>query len=126
GDVAALVQNGSLYINEAAGQAGLDNGILISEVKPGIVRVQGIAPSGTGAASKVNGAAYQDFKAPASLFVSLGAGNDNVQFLSSGTPITFQSVDLNMGPVSLGAGVSDKDSVTVSGLQTTAGLSIET
>jgi hypothetical protein len=48
GDIAASVQSGNLYITEAAGQAGLDNGILISEVSAGVVRVQGIAPSGTG------------------------------------------------------------------------------
>ncbi len=39
GDVTAAVQNGNLYITEAAGQAGLDNAVQISELPSGMIRV---------------------------------------------------------------------------------------
>jgi len=126
GDIAASLQGGNLYITEAAAQVGQDNGILISETSKGTIRIQGTAASGTGAASLVNGAAFRDFVVPGSLFVSLGAGNDKVEFSSLGPTIKLQSVDLNVGPVSVATGVSDKDSVSVANLQTSAGLSIET
>jgi hypothetical protein len=124
GDVAAVMQNGSLYLTEAAGQAGRDNGVLISELANGMIRIQGTSPSG--AASLVNGAAYQDFSVKGSLFVNFGAGNDKVEFSAIGPAIQLQSVNLNLGLPTVGAGVSDKDTVSLQNFQTTAGLSIST
>src|SRR4029079_8844341 len=61
GDVAASVVNGNLYINEALGQSGLDSGVRVCQVSPGVVRVQGAENNGDGSTSLVNGHQYQDF-----------------------------------------------------------------
>ena len=122
GDVTAVLQNGNLYLTEAKGQIGRDNGILVSELTNGKIHIQGTAVTGT--ASKINGQPSQDFLMTGSLFVSFGAGNDRVEFSAIGPVISLQSIDLNLGPPTVTAGVSDNDSVSVANVKTAAGLSI--
>ena len=124
GDVTAVLQNGNLYLTEAKGQIGRDNGILVSELTNGKIHIQGT--SVTGAASKINGHAAQDFLVTGSLFVNFGAGNDRVEFSAIGPVISLQSIDLNLGPPTVKAGVSDNDSVSLANFKTAAGLSIST
>lgn len=100
GDLAASVYNGNLYINEAAGQTGLDNGVRVVQVSPGIVRVMG-AESANGDASKslINGQQFQDFAITGDLNVSLGAGNDRIHLGYDGgaTAPRFNNINVNMG-----------------------------
>lgn len=77
GDVTATVQNGNLYLTEAAGQTGQDNAVAIYQLANGAVRVEGRSSSDQ-PNSLINGAAFQDFNVPGSLFVNFGAGNDLV------------------------------------------------
>ena len=100
GDVAASVVNGNLYISEALGQSGLDNGVRVFQVSPGVVRVMG-AESASGDASKslVNGQQFQDFMITGDLNVSLGAGNDRLHLGYDGgaSAPNFNNVNINMG-----------------------------
>ena len=80
GDVAAYVQNGNLYINEAANQVGLANGVRVAQLTNGQIQVIGTESNdGTTGVSRVNGVAAQNFTVPGSLFVNLGGGNDRIQ-----------------------------------------------
>lgn len=100
GDLAAYVQNGNLYINEAAGQGGLDNGVRVTQVSAGVVRVHGAEANSTdGSLSRINGAAYQDFNVTGDLVVNLGAGNDRLHlgFDGGATAPQFNNVNINMG-----------------------------
>ncbi|MBA3480645.1 MAG: hypothetical protein H0T51_02415 [Pirellulales bacterium] len=99
GDVAAYVQNGNLYINEAYGQYGLDNGVRVHQLANGMVRVEGAeANDGTANKSLVNGAAFQDFMIPGGLFVNLGGGHDRLHlgFDGAGSAPIFASMSINM------------------------------
>jgi hypothetical protein len=108
GDVAASVVDGNLYLNEAAGQAGLDNSVLISQIAPGRIRVTGNGTS-DGTASLVNGAAFQDFNVTGSLQVNFGGGNDLVVF-DGLLPPSFQDVNLNLAaPFSVPLRLPDRD-----------------
>jgi hypothetical protein len=79
GDVADYVQNGNLYVNEAATHLNSANGVAITQVSPGHIRVAGTAAAANGVASVVNGQAYQDFAVTGNLYVNLGGGGDSVQ-----------------------------------------------
>ncbi|BBO30896.1 hypothetical protein [Lacipirellula parvula] len=99
GDVAASVVNGNLYINEALGSTGLDNGVRIYQVSPGIVRVQGAeANNNDGSLSRINGQLYQDFAISGDLNVNLGAGNDRLHlgFDGGSSAPSFNNVNINM------------------------------
>jgi hypothetical protein len=81
GDVAAYLSGGNLYLTEAAGQAGGENSVVISQIPSGQIRVSGNAQiNNDNVSSLVNGHAYQDFTVPGSLFVNFSAGNDRVIF----------------------------------------------
>ncbi|MBW8886060.1 MAG: hypothetical protein JF612_15080 [Planctomycetia bacterium] len=81
GDVTASLLGGNLYLTEAAGQAGQENSVIISQLPGGQIRVAGNAQITNGnVSSHVNGHAYQDFTVPGSLFVNFGGGNDRVIF----------------------------------------------
>lgn len=100
GDVAASVVNGNLYISEALGQSGLDNGVRVFQVSPGVVRVMGSeSASGDASTSLVNGQQFQDFMITGDLNVSLGAGNDRLHLGYDGgaTAPQFNNVNINMG-----------------------------
>jgi len=100
GDVAASVVNGNLYINEALGQSGLDNGVRVFQVSPGVVRVMGAEANNSDAAkSLVNGQLYRDFMITGDLNVSLGAGNDRLHlgFDGASSAPQFNNVNINMG-----------------------------
>jgi hypothetical protein len=123
GDVAASIVNGSLYLNEAAGQLGQDNQILVSQLANGRIRIQGAGAAGT--ESLINGAAFQDFTVPGSLFVNFGAGKDKVEFTPIGNMVKLQNVYINVG-VDSAVGDADKDQVSISNLVTKGVLSITT
>jgi hypothetical protein len=81
GDVTAYLSGGNLYLTEAAGQAGKENSVVISQLPSGQIRVEGNAQiSNPNTSSLINGQAYQNFTVPGSLFVNFGAGNDRVIF----------------------------------------------
>src|ERR1051326_7786609 len=100
GDVSAYVQNGNLYVNEASGYAGTDNGVRIAQLADGHIRVMGVeANNSTGAKSLINGWSYQDFTVTGGLFVNLGGGNDRVHIGyddGTGAP-TFNGMSINVG-----------------------------
>jgi hypothetical protein len=99
GDVAAYVQNGNLYINEAAGQYSGDNGVRVYQLSNGMIRVEGAeANDGTANKSLVNGAAHQDFMIPGGLFVNLGGGHDRLHlgFDGAASAPIFASMSINM------------------------------
>jgi hypothetical protein len=123
GDVAASIVNGSLYLNEAAGQLGQDNQILVSQLANGKIRIQGTGAAGT--ESLINGAAFQDFTVPGSLFVNFGGGKDKVEFTPIGNMVKLQNVYINVG-VDSAIGDADKDQVSISNLVTKGVLSITT
>jgi hypothetical protein len=95
GDVAATVTGGTLYLNEAAGQAGRDNSVIISQIAPGRVRVSSNATTTDGTYSKINGAASQDFNVSGGLVVKFGGGSDLVVFDQSAPP-TFKDVNIDL------------------------------
>src|SRR5262245_41815411 len=80
GDIVDSVVNVNLILNEATGQAGKDNSVLISQIAPGRIRVTGNSTTTDGTTSRVNGLAYQDFTVPGSLTVNFGGGNDLIVF----------------------------------------------
>jgi hypothetical protein len=98
GDVAASVVNGNLYISEALGQSGLDNGVRVFQVSPGVVRVMGAENNGDGSTSLVNGQQFQDFMITGDLNVSLGAGHDRLHlgFDGASSAPNFNNVNINM------------------------------
>ena len=95
GDVTATLTGGNLTLNEASGQAGRDNSVLISQIAPGKIRVQSNTTS-DGTSSKINGRTYQDFNVTGSLTVNFGGGSDLVVF-DGAAPPSFENVTLNMG-----------------------------
>ena len=95
GDVAATVTGGTLYLNEAAGQAGRDNSVIISQIAPGRIRVTGNATTTDATYSKINGAASQDFSVTGGLVVKFGGGSDLVVFDQSAPP-TFKDVNIDL------------------------------
>jgi hypothetical protein len=138
GDIVASVVNGNLILNEATGQAGKDNSVLISQIAPGRIRVTGNSTTTDGTTSRVNGLAYQDFTVPGSLTVNFGGGNDLIVF-DGGAPPSFQDVTLNLGAPPLlvaaktfGAGgetiksAPDKDNVMMWGGSIRGSLSVST
>jgi hypothetical protein len=152
GDITAVLQNGSLFLTEAAGQAGKNNAVTISELSNGMVRVAGNAIA-DGTVSKVNGLAYQDFRVAGSLNVNLGAGNDLLVIGGEGDPAatpTFTSVNIDVSapqPVNLPAtgataatkgttamvvapptvpALPDDDNVNIWGINVTGSMSITT
>ncbi len=147
GDVAASMQNGNLYLNEAYGQAGLDNSVLVSQLVDGTIRVTGNGTLTNGSVSRINGAAYQDFAVPGSLFVNFGGGNDLVVIgadpaLGPNAPLpTFNEVNINVAappPVFSPAIASriglpqgpfntpDNDNVIIWGIATRGSMTINT
>lgn len=130
-DITAVLQNGNLYINEAKGSVGKDQGVSVSQLANGNIRVQGLDAAGTGVVSKVNGKAFVDFAIPLvsktgstrSLFANLGAGNDLIRFdTTAGVVPSFQNVTLNLGTTK-GA---DNDNVMVWALNTRGSITVDT
>jgi hypothetical protein len=142
GDIAANVTNGNLNLNEAAGQAGRDNSVLISQIAPGRIRVTGLGSTTDGTKSLINGAAFQDFNVSGNLSVNFGGGNDLVNFDATAPP-SFQDVTLNLGapplvvsrgataanaggPVAKPLGFPDKDNVMIWDANIRGSLTINT
>ncbi|MBA4105491.1 MAG: hypothetical protein C0485_07010 [Pirellula sp.] len=122
GDVAASVVNGNLYINEALGQSGLDNGVRVFQVSPGVVRVQGAENNGDGSTSLVNGHQYQDFMISGDLNVNLGAGHDrlHIGFDGGSSAPNFNNVNINMAAPDLV--IAQKTQVAKGGLGAVGGV----
>jgi hypothetical protein len=95
GDVAASVVNGTLYLNEASGQAGRDNSVIVSQIAPGRIRVTGNSTTTDSTVSKINGAAFQDFNVSGGLVVKFGGGSDLVVFDQLAAP-TFTNVNVDL------------------------------
>jgi len=98
GDIAAFMQNGNLFINEATGQAGRDNAVSIQRLTDTTVRVTGLPTLTDGTLSKVNGSASQVFtiNSNTSLFVNLGGGTDAFTFAPIGGEIKFNEIHINV------------------------------
>lgn len=94
GDIAGYVSNNTLTLFESSSQAGRDNSVLISQISPGTIRVRGNMTA-DGTATKINGAAFVDFKVTGGLKVTFGGGNDEVVF-SPIAPPSFQNVTLDL------------------------------
>jgi hypothetical protein len=94
GDVMANVTGGTLYLNEATGQAGRDNSVIVSQIAPGKIRVTGNSTTTDGTLSKINGAASQDFNVTGGLVVRFGGGSDLIVFDQSAPP-AFTNVDID-------------------------------
>ncbi len=124
GDVAATLQNGSLYLSEAGRQIGKDNSVLISSVSANTIRIEGGATA-NGTRSLINGAKFQDFALPGSLFVNFGGGKDKVEFSWLSGIVRLQDVSIDVG-VGSAARDTDKDQVSIRNLQTSGSLSIFT
>jgi hypothetical protein len=131
GDVFAYVQDGTLFINEAPAQIGGDNGISISQLADGKIRVEGHDSTNIGGPSTlVNGQAFVDFELLMSplglgrdLNVNLGGGEDQIVFNPgpNGAP-EFNSVTLNVGANS----GNDTDRIIVNALSTWGSLTVNT
>jgi hypothetical protein len=104
GDLAAYAIGGNLYITEANGQAGTDNGVRVSQLANGMIRVEGAeANDGTDDKSLVNGQTFQDFMIPGDLIVKLGAGHDRLHLGFDGgvgAP-SFNNISINMAAAPL-------------------------
>jgi hypothetical protein len=124
GDVAAFVQNGHLFLNEAAGQAGQANGVEISQLANGNIQVKGLSAPG-GAASLINGQQSAEFFVTGGLYVNFGGGQDKIQFQAFGETIKFQEAHINVG-VASAAGDADKDDVSLANLKTLGSLTVLT
>jgi hypothetical protein len=132
GDVFAYMQDGNLYINEAPAQIGGDNGISITRLANGMIRLEGHDPTNSGGpASLVNGQAFADFSVPyvppwgtgGNLYVNLGGGEDQMVFNpGSNGPASFQNVELNVGA---SAG-HDPDRIIVNALSVRGSLKVNT
>lgn len=122
GDVAASVVNGNLYISEALGQTGLDNGVRVFQVSPGVVRVMGAENNGDGSVSRVNGQQFQDFMITGDLNVNLGAGHDRLHlgFDGGASAPSFNNVNINMAAPELV--IAQKTQVAKGGLGGVGGV----
>ena len=142
GDIAAYVQSGNLYVNEASPYLNSNNGVAITQLSPGHIRVMGTAASANGVASVVNGQAFQDFAVTGNLYVNLGGGNDSVQIGDFGAngnnapsfneihidtsapPLVVSSKAITTSTTSLN--IPDNDFVTVWGAHTLGDMTINT
>jgi len=127
GDINAYISNvgygiDTLYIEEAADQAGRDNSVFIKQLTDNTIRVIGTA-NADGSLSLINGKQYQDFTItkdgsylrPLRLDVYLGRGNDTVnvtEFNKVGGPFFLHDVSINVRDTS--GTVPDQDSVYMS------------
>jgi hypothetical protein len=134
GDVTAYFNDGVLRIGEASGQTGRDNSVFVRQMGYNTIRVLGNSTA-DGSISRVNGAAYKDFvissHTPFDINVDLGSGNDTVQFtdIRGATPdsgISLQHVTINTESRTGTAGTGDRDSVSVSFVETAATMTIVT
>jgi hypothetical protein len=140
GDVAAAVSGGTLFLNEASGQAGRDNSVIVSQIAPGRIRVTGNATTTDSTVSKINGAAFQDFNVTGGLVVKFGGGSDLVVFDQLAPPkFTDVNIDLAAPPIvatsmmftTTGATTSafnppDKDNLIMWGANITGNLTVNT
>jgi hypothetical protein len=135
GDVTATVTGGTLYLNEATGQAGRDNSVLVSQIAPGKIRVTGNGTTTDGTLSKINGAASQDFNVTGGLVVRFGGGSDLIVFDAGAAP-KFTNVDIDTAappilaqPMVINGGVfapTDQDNVILWGANITGNLTVNT
>jgi hypothetical protein len=141
GDIAASVSGGTLFLNEASGQAGGDNSVIVSQIAPGRIRVTGNYTTTDNTLSKVNGAAFQDFNVSGGLTVKFGGGSDLVVFDQLAPP-TFTNVNIDLaappivatqmamaktvGGVATPFYAPDKDNLIMWGANITGNLTVNT
>jgi hypothetical protein len=141
GDIAASVSGGTLFLNEASGQGGLDNSVIVSQIAPGRIRVTGNYTTTDSTLSKVNGAAFQDFNVSGGLTVKFGGGSDLVVFDQLAPP-TFTNVNVDLaappivatqkamaktiGGVGTVFNAPDKDNLIMWGANITGNLTVNT
>ena len=143
GDVTAFVSNGNLFLNEAAGQAGLDNAVSIMRLSDSKVRVTGMPTLTDGTISKINGKSFQDFNVGipfinpnGSLFVNFGGGSDVVVTAPVGGQLKFNQINIDVAapPIVATRTTSviptftrpDNDTVFLERFQTRGNVSIKT
>jgi len=115
GDVTAKLIGGNLYLNETPGFEGFDNGVLFTRLAGGRIRISGIDPNNSGAASRINGAEFVEFVVTGSLFINLGDGANTVHFeYNPESDHTFQDVVINGG--------ADVDRIFIESLKTLGSL----
>ncbi len=110
-DITAFVQNGNLFINEAAGHVGAAQAVQVAQLSNGNIRVTGITSPDNPAGSKVNGVSSVEFARPHNIEVNLGGGADTVQFVGSSGGEAILSVLINVADPNSGAG--DRDTVNI-------------
>lgn len=120
GDVAATLTGGNLFLNEAAGQAGADQKVAVSQLTNGKIRVAAAA----GSATLINGAAFQDFTVTGDLNVNFGGGNDLVVF-DQAAPPAVNNINLNVGVASAAPGTDD-DNVILWSVKSRGSVFIDT
>ena len=116
GDISAYVQNGNLYLVEAAGHAGRDQAAWVSHLSNGKVRVEGTT-NADGIKSRINGGLAQEFTVASSVFVNFGGGNDQVVFTESSTR-SFWDINVDMSAPPLTNAPAAKSSKAPGGVGT--------
>jgi hypothetical protein len=99
GDVTATVLGGNLYLGEAAGHAGLGQGISVSRLANGHLLLTGHDPTNSGGGSSlINGQPSVELAVTGSLFANLGGGENQIVFdLGPGGPVSLESAAFNGG-----------------------------
>lgn len=115
GDVYAVINNGTLQITEAFGQAGQPQAVEITQTPFDLtsIRVRG-RENASGGTTLINGQAFKDFRVPfGNVNVNFGSGNDWVRVkdvrLHNFTVDTGNGLDV----VELGRGMKTTGTVTV-------------
>ena len=119
GGLTASLTNGTLFINEAPGSLGLDQGVQVLQLASGRVRVTGLEAPGGGATS-VNGNTSAEFSHPTNIVIGMGGGQDLVQVLNTNVN------NIQLITQDFGNGANDHDIVHLANVKTTGVLDIRT
>ena len=117
GGLTASLINGTLFINEAPGSLGLDQGVQVAQLPTGHVRVTGLEAPG-GGATLINGATTRIFNHPTNIVMGLGSGQDLVQVLNT------RVKNIQILAESPSGSPNDNDFVNLTGVRTTGVVDI--
>jgi hypothetical protein len=131
-DITAKFLGGDIFLSETPGFEGSDNGVLITQLPNGVIRITGISANG-GAPSTINGAEYVDYawsgipweSSIPGLFVTFGDGNDRVEFSGIADVANFRDVIIGVGEHGAGAG-TDNDVVSIGNMHARGILMVDT
>jgi hypothetical protein len=131
-DVTVKFLGGNIYLSETPGFEGSDNGVFITQLPNGVIRIMGISANGS-PASTINGGEYIDWvwsgnpveSQTPHLHISLGGGNDKVEFSGIGETANFQDVVIGVGDHGANAG-ADNDVVSLGNLHARGVLMVDT